>query len=289
MSNLWRRGEIPIGVFPRSETLTWFPSDTEENYRERGNKFFSPSDVSYVTNAHGYRSREFTPRVDESVRIMFVGCSFTAGLGVPEEFTWPRQLANMIVKHKRVAVEDFNFGLPGYGIDRMAATILQALPILRPDLVSLFCSLPARFCYFPSVDKPMPLLANQDPDSRLRSPWKSYLNLYSDAQIFLDFVKHLRLIELACDNVPLIWSPLAHFDVLFDIADCDYDAYIRQDNMIPFRSSIFEGELGVDLARDGLHFGIETNQRIANAFFEAMQERPDIDVLLTYRRTRFVS
>jgi hypothetical protein len=47
---------------------------------------------SYVLNADGYRSPEFINNVD----LLFAGCSFTYGMGVPEETIWGSVIANRL-------------------------------------------------------------------------------------------------------------------------------------------------------------------------------------------------
>jgi hypothetical protein len=47
--------------------------------------------IEYSLNNHGYRSDDFL-KEDANNNLLFSGCSFTFGVGVPYEFTWPYQL-----------------------------------------------------------------------------------------------------------------------------------------------------------------------------------------------------
>ena len=53
----------------------------------------------YRLNSNGFRSDHFKKLDTSNINILFAGCSFTFGEGLPEEYTWPRLLENNI-KHK---------------------------------------------------------------------------------------------------------------------------------------------------------------------------------------------
>ena len=45
----------------------------------------------YTVNKHGFRGDNFSTKDDA---IMFLGCSFTFGIGVPDEDVWCRNVAD---------------------------------------------------------------------------------------------------------------------------------------------------------------------------------------------------
>jgi hypothetical protein len=47
-------------------------------------------DIEYIHNSYGYRSKEF----ESNAEILSLGCSFTHGDGLPDNFIWPNLLAN---------------------------------------------------------------------------------------------------------------------------------------------------------------------------------------------------
>src|SRR3712207_3164408 len=99
-TNYWKRGKVPIvwpcatDVVPNA-VLKWYPSGTEDNYHKRGNKAFGPDDIEYRLNEHGYRADRLDPD-SPNLKIMFLGCSFTFGTGLPLEQVWTKIITERI-------------------------------------------------------------------------------------------------------------------------------------------------------------------------------------------------
>ena len=66
-------------------------------------KYKYDSVQTYVLNSHGYRSPEFK----KGTKLVFGGCSYTYGVGIPEESIWGVQLAN------KLGVDYANISMPG--------------------------------------------------------------------------------------------------------------------------------------------------------------------------------
>jgi len=103
---------------------------------QRGRKT-SPQGQSYSFshNASGFRgSREYGPRKQAAFRVLFLGDSFTYGLGVNDEETLPQQVEN-ILQARHYSVEVINAGNPGAGTDYELKFLQTLGPKLKPDLV----------------------------------------------------------------------------------------------------------------------------------------------------------
>lgn len=83
-----------------NQVLDWLPSDTQENYKKLiqdpvHQTYFAemgwdkPGAITYKFNSEGYRADEF----DGGPYLMALGCSYTAGIGLPVEDTWPHKTA----------------------------------------------------------------------------------------------------------------------------------------------------------------------------------------------------
>jgi lysophospholipase L1-like esterase len=101
------------------------------------------SRVSYATpefkveshiNNLGFRDRDFSLAKTRRFRLMAIGDSFTYGWGVPAEDSWPKILEKRLVA-QGYDVEVANLGQPGASPTDYAKTALQAIPLLKPDLV----------------------------------------------------------------------------------------------------------------------------------------------------------
>lgn len=89
------------------------------------------------TNAAGLRDAPLDVLRSADVRILAAGDSFTMGIGVEVDDTWPRQLQRLLAAAyapgRRVAVA--NTGVPGYSTRQIRLAIEEWLPILEPQAV----------------------------------------------------------------------------------------------------------------------------------------------------------
>lgn len=102
----------------RSTPRGWFPSDVSlfQGYdRPQWHYFDEHGAVEITTNRLGFRDDEFAvEKADGQFRILAVGDSFTYGLGVPLELTWPQLVEDELASDGR-DVEVINAGCPNTG------------------------------------------------------------------------------------------------------------------------------------------------------------------------------
>ena len=124
--------------------LKWLPSDTEELYQENLIKRKSllekydwlSTEIDYTFNSDGFRSREFSTHTGG---VMFLGCSYTFGIGLPLEQTFPQLVS------RELGLECLNLGLPASSNDtafRLADTWIEKL---NPSTVVLLSPAETRF------------------------------------------------------------------------------------------------------------------------------------------------
>lgn len=107
------------------------------------------TEITYKINQQGFRSAEFTP---EDALVCF-GCSYTYGVGLPEEQTWP----HMLSKHYNIPA--FNLGIPGHGLDLITFYAMSYLrqDILKPKAFFVLVPPPGRLEMFLPSAPEMPL------------------------------------------------------------------------------------------------------------------------------------
>jgi hypothetical protein len=88
----------------------------------------TPGCFTYRLNSQGFRTDELEPDPDSFVAL---GCSFTAGIGLPLEMVWPSLISRRL--DRRV----FNLGVGGAGMDTVFRIADYWLPIIRPKFVAL--------------------------------------------------------------------------------------------------------------------------------------------------------
>jgi len=125
------------GITLAGQTLKWLPTDTEESfqrlvqndeYREyfRSKGWLDPDAITYRINNAGFRSEEFDPQAPSVVSL---GCSYTIGIGLPEEATWSYLVSQAL------GLKNYNLAWAGTSADTCFMLAQYWLPVLNPQLV----------------------------------------------------------------------------------------------------------------------------------------------------------
>jgi len=73
---------------------------------------------NYAINDYGFRDKEHTSKYPDEIDFGMFGCSFTFGIGLPEDMLWHKILT------KKLNVSSLNFGLPACSIESTIDTFL---------------------------------------------------------------------------------------------------------------------------------------------------------------------
>ena len=115
--------------------LQWLPSDTEElfikNKKEklqelRSNGWLN-TEIEYSFNSYGFRSEEFST----SPSILYLGCSFTVGIGLRVEHSWPYLVSTAM------NLKCFNLGIGASSNDTALRLANYYINELKPKIVIL--------------------------------------------------------------------------------------------------------------------------------------------------------
>ncbi len=135
--NLWENGIEQLNAHHHSKTYVGLHDATHIRTKEmlvqswsalephqRNRSTYDFEDVVYRFNSLGFRSDEFVKRTnDPTPTVLFSGCSFTEGFGVPDEHMWTRQFLNLAEGLVGKSPAHYNLGSSGWGIDRMVRAI----------------------------------------------------------------------------------------------------------------------------------------------------------------------
>lgn len=127
-----------FGMYNANQTLNWFPSDTEESFNRmmqvpEHREYFTkmgwdrPDAITYKFNSHGFRCAEF----DDGPYLLTLGCSYTMGIGLPVETTWPELLA------KQLGLKCANLAWGGYSADSCYRLAEYWISKLMPQYVCM--------------------------------------------------------------------------------------------------------------------------------------------------------
>lgn len=190
--------------------------------------------ITYKFNSEGFRSDEF-----EGEGAVFLGCSFTFGVGMDWERTWAYRVA------KQLGLKCWNLGLGGSSNDTAFRLASYWIPLLKPKYVFYLQPEYTRFELF--VDGQLNLfLPNTIP---MPDQCQSFAELWmaNDPNPMLNRMKNLFAIRHICEqnNIPLYNTETAER---------------------------FKEIFVYDFARDCVHFGPKWNEATANYFLEIMKK-----------------
>ena len=96
-------------------TYQGMPWAYEDEINRLSNEKYLDKKNTYSINSKGFRSKEFEPNTD----IIFSGCSFTFGVGIPEDAIWGVQVAN------NLKMSYSNLSIPGDSVMGIINNIYQ--------------------------------------------------------------------------------------------------------------------------------------------------------------------
>lgn len=144
----------------RSTVVEWTGTDSKINFDENikdaskskiihAMGFDKPGCITYTYNSRGFRDREF----DNESSGIALGCSFTKGVGIPAEHTWPTQLSNLL------KTNIWNLGVGGGSLDTAYNLLEHYLDELNVQFVVLCVPPMNRFEFFRN-EEPMRIMGN---------------------------------------------------------------------------------------------------------------------------------
>ena len=254
--DLWQSDRIPMSpLIPKVGFLRWFQSDSEDNYRIRGDRSFSPEDFGYEFNDYGYRGPNPSTAPEET-RVLFLGDSNTFGLGMPFEDIWPSILVKELEKSWAIPVRQINLAWGGTGSDYCAMMIHQVTSVLKPALVCILWSFASRMTWFPDAHTQQFFLPSYH-GKRIKDH-EAYVRLMTEAQGFYGYVRNLNFVSdhLALRRIPWLWGNVEEFTPTALRPYVPLDRYVGR-----WRT--------IDSARDSVHGGPKSH----SAFAELMLNR----------------
>jgi hypothetical protein len=144
---LYKNAPWHSGLSVANSTLEFLPTDSQENFRKlcevpefleyfTSQGWMEPGAITYKINSHGFRCDELEP--DEDC-IVALGCSFTVGIGLPIESTWPALVG------KELGLKVYNLAWGGNAADTCFRLAEYWIPKLKPKAVFMLAPPPARF------------------------------------------------------------------------------------------------------------------------------------------------
>jgi hypothetical protein len=236
-----------------NQTLEWMPTDTKESYERliqdsAHREYFAslgwdqPGAITYQLNSQGFRADEF----DGGPYLVALGCSYTVGIGLPDQTTWPRQVATQL------GLTCANLAWGGYSADTCYRLADYWVPKLRPSYVCMLAppqhrvELMFSFKEFDTtripfeVFMPSGLIATHVQDDHYLKHW-----FLEEKNALINQQKNIRAIQQLCADL-----------------DIPCTIYRAEDHMSRSRDEI-------GYARDYMHGGPKIHNTLAEKFVEA--------------------
>jgi hypothetical protein len=228
-------------------------------------------EVIYKINKDGYRTKHFEPFDNSKDTILFAGCSYTFGEGLPNEYTWPELVAK-------------NFNNPDYyNIAYMGMSISHIIKNVY-SFIRLYGKPKHLFICFPDMQR------NIYYSEKLQSYIKAYVStafIGSDdkdrEKYTLQFIPENNLVSATTQisaledycaeaGINLIWTTWVDSD--YEIyKDLDFKFLIDPDSAV--KSSSYPNTENLpywELATDGAHMGTSWTTQISKKFIEAIEK-----------------
>lgn len=250
--------------------LEWYGYDVETNYLEvnsKGSNIY-PKDckeLRYTFNDYGFRSDNFD--VHSDVPVLFTGCSYTEGVGLPINDIWTTQLLNTLKAKTGKNIPHWNLGLAGAGLDSIANGLYWYSLKFKKQLkyiVILFPPFTRReYCYnTPNIKTWFhPRSPGLSDDSKVVD------GLFADLEfIKYQSVKNLALIDAVSKNLnaKVIYSMWEFQGIVMEKEVSIIREYFPNFQYINYPNSKYD----VDFARDSTHPGPTMHKKISETFFD---------------------
>lgn len=230
--NLGKSISIPFYSDYKSSTLGL--DSLSECFDRRHYKQY-PVEIDYQFNRFGYRGPE--PEHYVGNEILAIGDSFTLGLGSREEDRWTNQLENLL------QYPVINFSLNGASNDWMARRTADLLKFFTPRAIVLHYSFSHRR-----------ERSNIDLHDNERTECEPF---YSDDENLTNWLLNFTSINQSAGDIPIIHSFIPNWHT----QPVDYKKF--SNNLLPPMPT-------TDLARDGFHYGHNTQMALATEIAKSL-------------------
>ncbi|MCF8532021.1 MAG: hypothetical protein K9G48_03375 [Reyranella sp.] len=234
-----------------------------------------PTDCLYCFNSLGYRGEEFDSTA--RLKVFVAGCSYTFGLGVEHDQTWPALLKLQLAAKLEVPIDQTNlqnFSQIGASNGYIARTIIRQCERVRPNLAVIAFTHRERTEYLaPGVTRNLGLWDLDYPED-WAAPAMRYFSLHNTESGHLDLLKNMLLVQWAMTRrrIPylMLWMNRTTADQA-PISDLPPLRQLRE--MIdPTRLSLrclLEPEINVDSTLVERHPGPKSHANFAPLVLEA--------------------
>ena len=205
---------------------------------------------TYTYNSLGFRGDEPTKK---GFKIMSIGCSYTEGVGVNDNETWPHQFTKLVPNGI-----DLNFGCAARSNDYIVRCLHTYYDLIKPDLVLIFYTSFHRKEYYTESANVEPFMPT--------SAW-DFMETNTGKLIHKNFVENLNIYDDFINN----WYK-NHLLIKYFLETKKCNWVWNGSDLAPtyVENNRFDGEWPsvLDYGVDNIHAGPITNKKYAHLLYE---------------------
>jgi hypothetical protein len=251
-----------------NKTVQWYQSDSEENYKSEnkyGPNLYKPGSFDYTFNSNGFRCDEFN--LTSQIPILFLGCSFTEGEGLPIDKCWAYLILEHIRKATNKTIPYWNLAMSAASIDMNAAVLASFIDQLKPKYIFYLRPPWMRRTVFVEQFHIQNWLPNWPVGFNRRQGWQipEYFNktLVHEPFAIQQADRSLTIIDLLAERYK---TKVFHFSWQLDVSENTIQPSIER--LKNFHQMKGPWLSSVDMARDSHHPGPATHRIVANRLWE---------------------
>jgi hypothetical protein len=255
----------PVIQARANTSVEWLDTDTLHRLiSTNSHNPYSRYDIEYKFNSHGFRCDEF--ELLSELPMVFLGCSFTEGIGLRQHETWSYLLLEKIRQKTNKNIPYWNLGLGGTGLDTQARNLYFLANILNKKIKFVFSLMPpiARREYKAEGNKYRKWVPRQIKNF---TPLSTHVNtLFADSDFSIHQTERsLMTIDSICrQNDTKMYC--TSWENNLNNAKSLFDSF----PLINFFERKFNN-IG-DFARDGLHPGPLYHQKLADTYWQHVEK-----------------
>jgi hypothetical protein len=264
---IFKNLRLSRGIIHGNRTLTEKGTDTRENWIPNYQEIF------YNHNEDGFRCDSFSS--ESQLPILFLGCSFTEGIGINLEDVWSYKLLEKIKQYKNINIPYWSLAGGGSSIDLQALYLHTFIDQLKPKYI--FFLLPPlerrsfrafkKSIMFSSREVKAPIASLTSLESKII---KQAMPLLLDPDYYiLESLKSLVLINEICNR--------SQTKVFYSTWKCreeeaSFELFEDVKHLTNFTRLKHEFPKMIDRARDNQHAGPITNNDFSEYVFEEIKD-----------------
>lgn len=214
--------------------------------------------INYEFNNYGFRCNNFDNWKNHNHRIAYLGCSYTEGIGLELEDTWPKVFHNIVCEQHKIKMPFWNLSGAASSTDHLTRYLYHYIEMLRPQIV---------VCYLPNLERRERWVGDYFSANTLVDVFGNQrLNKIFLKEEYVEYQteKNFAMIDLLLENI--------NSYMVVHSASHNFNIDLKNIKIIDFNADIMYYDSRLDVARDGLHPGPKSNKVFAERMYEYIKD-----------------